>query len=147
MSLFNYKDILEETKTDFFQKANEESIIQINKDINRTYLKKKDEHSADMIYNILISFVYSEHKINYVQGINDITGFIYDLTENEEETFLLLISIFSMTQISDIFNDEEFQCLKTLFYTIERLVYLYLPKIFSHLRDNNLQLNFFINPF
>ena len=146
-SLFNYKDILEETKTDFFQKGNEQSIIQINKDINRTYLKKKDEHSADKIYNILISFVYSEHKINYVQGINDITGFIYDLTENEEETFLLLISIFSMTQISDIFNDEEFQFLKTLFYTIERLVYLYLPKIYSKIKDHNIQISFFMSAY
>ena len=147
LSLFNYKEILEETKTDFFKKANAQSIIQINKDINRTYLRKKDEHIADILFNILISFVYSEHKINYVQGINNIAGFLYDLTENEEETFLLLINIFSMTQISDIFNDEEFQFLKTLFYTIERLVYLYLPKIYSKLKDQNIQISFFMSAY
>ena len=147
LSLFNYKEILEETKTDFFKKANAQSIIQINKDINRTYLRKKDEHIADILFNILISFVYSEHKINYVQGINNIAGFLYDLTENEEETSLLLINIFSMTQISDIFNDEEFQFLKTLFYTIERLVYLYLPKIYSKLKDQNIQISFFMSAY
>ena len=37
-----------------------------------------------------------------------------------------LISIFIMAQIRDIYNDGQFQKLKQLFYTIERLVYLFL---------------------
>ena len=100
-----------------------------------------------MIYNILISFVYSENKINYVQGINSILGFLYDLTENEEETFHLLISFFIMTQLRDIYEDEEFQKLKQFFYTIERLVYLYLPKLYSKLKDNNIELSFFMSAY
>lgn len=95
------------------------------------------------MYNILVSFVYSENKINYVQGINSITGFIFDLTENEEDTYHMLISLFTMTQLCDIYNDEEFQNLKTFFYVAERLVYLYLPKIYSRLKDNNIQMSFF----
>ena len=145
--LYDYKKILEETKTEFFKKTNEESIIQIEKDKRRTYLRKKNENSSQQIYNILISFVYSENKINYVQGINGIAGFIYDLTENEEETYHLLISIFIMTQLRDIYEDEEFQKLKTLFYTIERLVYLFLPKIYSKLKDNNIELSFFMSAY
>ena len=147
ITLYNYKQILEETQTDFFKKENEASIIQIEKDKNRTYLRKKNEDSPQIIYNILISFVYSENKINYVQGINSILGFLYDLTENEEETFHLLISIFIMTQIRDIYDDDQFQKLKQLFYTIERLVYLFLPKIYSKLKDNNIELNFFMSAY
>ena len=127
--------------------VNEAGIIQIEKDKNRAYLRKKKENSPQIIHNILISFVYSENKINYVQGINSILGFLYDLTENEEETFHLLISIFIMTQLRDIYDDEEFQKLKQMFYTVERLVYLYLPKIYSKLKDNNIELSFFMSAY
>jgi len=144
-SMYNFKEILKETESDFFQKENEKSIKQIQKDINRTYLKERNQHTAQVIYNILISFVYSENNIKYIQGMNSITGFIYDLTHNEEDTYHLLISIFSMTQLRDIFEDEDFQNLKTFFYTMERLVYLYLPKVFSKLKDNNIQISFFIS--
>ena len=147
VTLFNYKEILKETKEEFFQKANENTIIQINKDLNRTYYRKKNPNIKEIFYNIFISFAYSETKINYVQGINFITGFLYDLTENEEETFHLLISIFSVTQLSDIFNDDDFQCLKTFFYVMERLVYLYLPKIYSKLKDNSIQLSFIVSAY
>ena len=147
ITFYNYKEILKETQTEFFLKANEESVIQIKKDQNRTYIRKKNKNSEQQIYNILISFVFSEEKIKYVQGINGITGFLYDLTENEEDTFYLLISLFIMTQIRDIFEDSNFQILKTFFYTIERLVYLYLPKIYSKLKDNNIELSFFMSAY
>ena len=146
-NLFNYKEILKETETDFFKQANKNSIIQIEKDIKRTYLRKKVEDTPQKLYNILVSFVYSENKINYVQGINSITGFIFDLTENEEDTYHMLISLFTMTQLCDIYNDEEFQNLKTFFYVAERLVYLYLPKIYSRLKDNNIQMSFFLSAY
>ena len=147
ISLYNYKEILQETENDFFKKSNEKSIIQIKKDINRTYLRQRNEHNSKVIYNILVSFVYSENKINYVQGINSITGFLYDLTQNEEDTFHLLLSIFILTQFREIYEDEEFQYLKILFYTAERLIYLYLPKIFSKLKDNNIQVSFFMSAY
>ena len=147
ITFYNYKEILKETQTEFFLKANEESVIQIKKDQNRTYIRKKNKNSEQQIYNILISFVFSEEKIKYVQGINGITGFLYDLTENEEDTFYLLISLFIMTQIRDIFEDSNFQILKTFFYTIERLVYLYLPKIYNKLKDNNIELSFFMSAY
>ena len=99
------------------------------------------------MYNILVSFVYSENKINYVQGINNITGFIFDLTENEEDTYHMLMSLFTMTQLCDIYNDEEFQYLKTFFYVAERLVYLFLPKIYSRLKDNNIHMSFFLSAY
>ena len=147
ISFYNYKEILKETNTDFFKQTNEDTIIQIKKDLHRTYYKKKTDKYAEIFYNILICFSYSEHKINYVQGINFIAGFLYDLTEDEEETFHLLISIFTMTPIGDIFEDDEFQYLKTFFYVMERLVYLYLPKIYSKLKDNSVQLSFFISAY
>ena len=145
--LFDYKSILDETKTELFQKMNEESISQINKDINRTYLRTNNENNPSILYNILTSFVYSENKINYVQGINSITGFIYDLTKNEEDTFHFLICLFNFTQIRDIYDDEQFHYLKILFYSMERVLYLFLPKIYSKLKDQNMQISFFMSAY
>ena len=146
-ALYNYISILEETKTNEFLKLNEEGVLQINKDINRTYFKNKTKNFPNILYNILISFVYSENKINYVQGINTITAFIYDLLEIEEDTFHMLICLFNYTQLRDIYADEEFQHLKILFYSMERILYLYLPKIYSKLKDHNLQINFFMSAY
>lgn len=146
-ALYNYKEILEETKTELFQKNNEKSISQINKDINRTYFRTKDENLPNILYNILISFVYSENKINYVQGINTITAFIYDLTKNEEETFHFLLCLFNFTQLRDIYDDDEFNRLKILFYSMERILYLFLPKIYSKLKDQNLQISVFMSAY
>ena len=146
-SLYNYLYILEETKTEMFKNNNQQSIIQINKDVNRTYYRTKEEKMPNILYNILISFVYSENKINYVQGINTIVAFIYDLTEDEEETFNFLICLFNLSQIRDIYDDEEFHYLKILFYSMERILYLYLPKIYSKLKDQNLQISFFMSAY
>ena len=146
-ALYNYKSILEETTTEVFKKENEEAIIQINKDINRTYFRTNNENIPNILYNILTSFIYSENKINYVQGINSITGFIYDLTQNEEATFRFLICLFNFTQIRDIYDDEEFQYLKILFYSMERILYLFLPKVYSKLKDQNLQISFFMSAY
>ena len=146
-ALYDYKSILEETTTEIFKKENEEAIIQINKDINRTYFRTNNENIPNILYNILTSFIYSENKINYVQGINSITGFIYDLTQNEENTFRFLICLFNFTQIRDIYDDEEFQYLKILFYSMERILYLFLPKVYSKLKDQNLQISFFMSAY
>ena len=146
-TLYNYISILEETKSQEFLKMNEDGVAQINKDINRTYFRTKTKDFPKILYNILMSFVYSENKINYVQGINSITAFIYDLLEIEEDTFHMLICLFNYTQLRDIYADEEFHHLKILFYSMERILYLYLPKIYSKFKDQNLQINFFTSAY
>ena len=144
--IYNYSDILKEIDKKEFKIKNNDSIIQVNKDIDRTYFREKNEQTIKKIWNILISFVYNNSRINYFQGLNCICGFIYDLTKNEEVTFHLMVGLFSLTPLGDIF-DENFEKLKIFFYISERLVYLYLPKIFSKLKDNSIQLHFFISPY
>ena len=144
--IYNYSDILKEINKETFKTMNIKSIKQINKDIHRTYFKEKNEETMKYIWNILNSFVYANHKINYSQGMNSIAGFLYDITKNEEETFHIMVSLFNLTQLSDIF-DEDFKKLKIFFYVSERLVYLYLPKIFSKLKDNDIQLSYFISAY
>ena len=67
------------------------------------------------------------------------------MIHNEEDCLLLLSGLFYSTEYSDIFSCQ-MQKLQKYLYVVERLVYLYLPKIYSHLLDNNLELNFFVNP-
>ena len=144
--IYNYSEILKEIDKKEFQVMNEDSIIQVNKDVHRTYFKNKNEETMKKVWNILVSFIYNNNTINYFQGLNNICGFLYDITKNEEETFHIMVGLFSLTPLGDIF-DGNLEKLKIFFYTAERLVYLYLPKIFSKLKDYSIQLNFFITAY
>ena len=134
------KDFLNDFKKD---------ISTIELDIPRSPFKLDPEASSKAIKNILYSFLYiNNHKnksINYYQGMNYITTFLYEMIHKEEDCLLLLSGLFYHTEYSEIFSDKMDKIQKYL-YVVERLVYLYLPKTYSHLRDNNLELNFFVNP-
>lgn len=77
--------------------------------------------------------------------MNYIVTFLYEMIHKEEDCLLLLSGLFYSTEYSQIFSYKMEKMQKSL-YIIERLVYIYLPKIYSHLIDNSLELNFFVNP-
>ena len=133
---------------DFFNNfKNEINIIEL--DIPRSPFKQDIESSSKAIKNILFAFLFINNqktkKILYYQGMNYIVTFLYEMIHKEEDCLLLLCGLFYSTEYSQIFSADMAKMQKYL-YVVERLVYLYLPKIYSHLRDNNLELNFFVNP-
>ena len=67
------------------------------------------------------------------------------MVHNEEDCLLLFLGFFYSTEYIEIFS-ENMEKMQKYLYVVERLVYIYLPKIYSHLIDNNLELNFFVNP-
>ena len=122
----------------------------INLDIPRSPFKQDRDISSKAVNNILLSFLYinnnkEKNKICYYQGMNYIVTFLYEMIHNEEDCLLLFSGLFYSTDYWEIYSNNMEKMRKYL-YVVERLVYLYLPEIYSHLRNNKLQLSFFVNP-
>ena len=129
-----------------------DDIRTIDLDIPRSPFKKEQEKesSSKALKNILYSFLYinnynKNNNIMYYQGMNYIVTFLYEMIHNEEDCLLILSGLFYSTEYSEIIS-KELEKMQKYLYVVERLVYLYLPKIHSHLLDNKLELNFFVNP-
>ena len=143
-SLINYKQLLIEIEKPEIVEENHKITEQIIKDLKRTFYKNKDSYNA--LFNILRCFVYSNNKINYYQGLNLLSCFLFELTKNEEEAFIIMNNLFCITRFGDIIEND-FKKLKIFFYIVERLIYLYLPRIYTHFKDNLITINFFIIPY
>ena len=143
-SIFNYNQLLSQIDKQQIIKENTKINEQIIKDLKRTKYRYKETLPA--LFNILRCFAYSNNIINYYQGMNLIALFLFELTKNEEETFIIINNLFCFTPFGDIIENE-FQKLKIYYYVIERLIYLYLPKIYCHFRDNEIKVISFIIPY
>ena len=157
---YNYQKILSEVKKVPLNEK-EGSDFLILADVKRTKFKAKENDGQNILCNLLRSLFYSDKnanekvndnvlyksdKINYCQGMNFIIALIFDIVNNEEETFYILKSFFINTKYGTIFKDG-LSKLKDYFIILEKLIYLYLPKIFHKLIDNNIQVNVFSSPF
>ena len=148
---YNYQEILNEVnKIPFNEKEGNDFIIMV--DIKRTKFKAKNNDGNKILCNLLRCLVYStdkddeNDKINYCQGMNFITALFYDIIQNEEETFHLLKSFFINGKFGIIFKNG-LSKLKDYFTILEKLIFLYLPKIYHKLIDNQIQVNFFASPY
>ena len=117
-------------------------------DTKRTTLKSKEkEESNEIIKNILCCFsLENSSKIKYCQGMNFLAAFLYDLTNNEEETFLLFTCLIDNTELAKIY-DHKFESLNTYFYILERLIFLFLPKISQKFKEVQLSIDCFASPY
>ena len=117
-------------------------------DTKRTTLKREDkEKSNEIIKNILCCFALANSsKIKYCQGMNFLAAFLYDLTNNEEESFLLLTCLIDNTQLSKIY-DHKFELLNCYFYILDRLIFLFLPKIKEKFKEDQLNIDCFASPY
>ena len=151
---FTYKSIVETIFSDVENNLKDFKldIRIINLDIPRSPFKHKleKESSHKALKNILYSFLYINNKIKpknitYFQGINYVSTFLYEMTNNEEDCVLILSGLFYSTEYSEIFS-QNMEKMQKYLYVMERLINLYLPKIQYHLKENKLELNFFANP-
>ena len=106
---YNYKEILD--------KANDPKIKhEIDLDVRRTNVKEdqKDLHKTK-ISNILYAVALCNFGIQYVQGMNFIVGFLYEIF-GEEDAFYIFLSFFHSKQYSIIF-DKNLNKLNEFFYS------------------------------
>lgn len=84
----------------------------------------------------------SNGNMGYCQGMNYIAEMIYEMTENEEETFFIFLGFFFSTEYSLIY-EKDLQKLKSFFYVFNRLISLFEPEIYSYLLSNSLDVHAF----
>jgi hypothetical protein len=78
--------------------------------------------------------------------MNYIAAFLYQNTLNEEESYYILLSLFMNKKYSSVFKNEMVQ-LKNYFLIMDKLIYLFLPKIYYHFKKNQIIPDFFLSPY
>jgi hypothetical protein len=77
--------------------------------------------------------------------MNYVASFLYQLTEDEELTFYLMLGLLESTEFSAIFL-EELTRLKSFFYAFDRLISLFLPELHQYFKNNSIIVNYFCSP-
>ena len=142
--MFNYNQLISEINKNEAIESNKNIMEQIMKDLKRTHCKNKE--SLGPIFNILRCLAYSNDNVNYYQGLNLICLFLYELTYNEEETFTLINNLHCFTPFGDIIENK-FQKIDLYCNIIEKLIYLFLPRISSLFQEYQVRGIYFINSY
>ena len=146
------KIITEVNKVPINEKEGSDFLIMM--DIKRTKFKSKENNGQKILCNLIRSLFYNENnkeakdedKIIYCQGMNFISAIFYDIVQNEKETFYLLKSFFINGKYETIFKNR-LSLLKEYFIILEKLIFLFLPKIHQKLTHNQVHVNVFISPY
>ena len=78
--------------------------------------------------------------------MNYMASYIYQNTLKEEESFYIMLGLFITKNFSSIFQNN-LSKLKTYFSLMDKLIYLYLPKIHFHFKKNQIKTDFFLSPY
>ena len=139
---YDYKKIKEEIEENPNLVESKEII---NLDVIRTYFKKDRQLNREKTSNILKVACKETPSINYCQGMNYIVAFLLSITEDEEDSFYLFLSLLIYTEYGSLFS-EDLEKLKKYFYVFERLINIFLPELYSYFLDNNINVSYFISP-
>ena len=138
---FNYKEICKD-----FEEIEEYKVIM--DDTKRTSLINKDkEKTQEIVRNILCCFISkNNYNIRYCQGMNFIVAFLYDLTNDEELSFILFKSLIENTNLNQIY-DRKFELLHCHFYILERLISFYLPLLKQKFDEIQMNIDCFVSAY
>ena len=138
---FKYKKMIED-----FEKLEDYKVIM--DDTKRTSLINKDkEKTKEIVKNILCCFILNNnYDIRYCQGMNFIVAVIYDLTNNEEISFLLFKSLIENTNLKIIY-DKKFELLHCYFYILDRLISFFLPLLRQKFDEIQMNIDCFVSPY
>lgn len=93
-----------------------------------------------------MTLAYVKPNINYCQGMNYITAFVFQLYNyNEKETFYFMMALFEEAGFEKLFENE-LEKLKVTFYVFDRLLGLFLPELWNYFKHNSINVNFFVPP-
>ena len=138
---YNYKKILEEIK-------NNPEIVPtrdvIKLDVARTSFIKDKDTNREKILNILNAVSKESPSITYCQGMNYIASFLLTITQSEEESFYIFLSLLFYTEYGDLFKND-LENLKKYFYVFERLINIFLPELYFYFIQNNINVSFFVS--
>ena len=126
---FNF-DEEEKIYNSLLKKSNKS--IQIEKDLNRTFIKESDQNNKNIqkLRNILNCI--NQYNPGYCQGMNFIAGFLLKLTNFDEiQTFYIFKNI--LKDLQGYFEDD-FPLLKTNIYIFDKYFKELYPKLYKHFK-------------
>lgn len=112
----------------------------ILRDINRTFPGHQyfqDENGQQALYKLSKAYSIYDIEIGYCQGLSFLIATLL-LHMPEEQTFNLLVKIMYGYQIREIYKTN-FELLHLRFYQLELLIQEYLPELFEHFTDLNIE--------
>uniref|UniRef100_A0A8C6XWF9 Rab GTPase-activating protein 1 n=1 Tax=Naja naja TaxID=35670 RepID=A0A8C6XWF9_NAJNA len=114
----------------------------ITRDINRTfpahdYFKDTGGDGQDSLYKICKAYSVYDEEIGYCQGQSFLAAVLL-LHMPEEQAFSVLVKIMFDYGLRELFK-QNFEDLHCKFYQLERLMQEYLPDLYSHFLDINLE--------
>ena len=111
-----------------------------------SYSGNKDSKEIKPILDNILTCLSGCHpQINYSQGMNYIAYLLYEICGSEEEAFQIYNSLLTSTPYGDLFFNE-LLVLNKYFYVFDRLVFIYLPEIYEHLKNNDISAKLFVTP-
>jgi len=139
----NFKKEIETSETkEKYQKIFK--IIEV--DIDRTEFIHNKQKGLIATNNILKALQLYNIESNYCQGMNYMASYLYQNTLNEEDSFYIILSLFITKKFPSLFQ-KGMNKLKTYFTIMDKLIYLYIPKIHFHFKKNQIIPDFFLSPY
>ena len=137
----NYKEICKDV-----EEINDYKVIM--DDTKRTSLAEKDkEKTQEIVKNILCCFISkNNYNIRYCQGMNFIVAFLFDLTNDEELSFILFKSLIENSNLKKIF-DKKFELLHCYFYILDRLISFFLPLLKQKFDEIQMNIDCFVSAY
>jgi hypothetical protein len=133
------KDNIDENKIEYY------NIIKLDTKRMIFVGNKDPETIKQSLTNILSCLSLCHPKINYSQGMNYIAYFLYEICGQEEEAFQIFNCLLNSTAYGDLFFNE-LSRLNKYFYVFDRLIFIYLPEIYQHLKNKDLSVRYFVSP-
>ena len=139
----NLKKELEKPET---REKNLKNFKVIEVDVKRTEFLKEKQKGKKAIDNILKCLQIYNLENNYCQGMNYMAAFLYESILDEEDSFYIILCLITNKNFSSLYKNGMSE-LKNYFIIMERLIYLFLPKIYCHFKNNQVMPDFFLSPF
>jgi hypothetical protein len=139
---YNYEEIKRKISANSKEVKNGDII---HLDVMRTTFDSDNDLKQIKIGNILKAIAFTLPRLNYCQGMNYIAAFFLNITNNEEESFYIFLSLLISTEYGKLF-DKDLEKLKKYFYVFERLICILLPELYHHFQENNVDVSYFMSP-
>jgi len=147
--LYPYKENKEKSLNEAYNRNHHSDFSIIDADCLRTFFiaeknEERIEEKRKYLNNILKTLITLNNDSNYCQGMNFIIAFIISLFNNEEESFYFSLSFFKNTKYKNIFLNE-LKLLRLYFAIFDKLLYIYIPTIYSYLNKNKISSNYYMS--
>lgn len=121
--------------------ASEQVIL---RDINRTFPGHpffQEESGQQALYKLSKAYSIYDEEVGYCQGLSFLIASLL-LHMPEEQAFNLLVKIMYRYEIREVYKTN-FECLHLRFYQLESLMQEYLPDLYEHFVDLNIEVHMF----